>query len=321
MALPQLIEEYLAGVALLRRAVAGMGRDQALARPVAGKWSTLEVVCHLADIDALDAERMKRIIAEDRPTLLDCAEDRYAAALAYQYRDLETEVGLIEQTRRQMARILGTLPDAALARAGDYRIGGRTEPRTLEQLLDKAIRHVPHHVAFIDEKRRGPATPAGPSGLRVVPAGAGEPLEQARELFAEYADLLRQRHGEVCLDAFAKEVAGLPGAYGPPDGCLLLAVDNDRVAGCVALRKIGDGVCEMKRLSVRPAFRGRGVGRALAAAVIAEARRLGHERMRLDTLPSMTEARALYLSLGFSPVGPYGEAPLPDAVFLELPLV
>jgi hypothetical protein len=176
MTLPQLIDDYLAGIPILRQAVAGMSREQALARPVAGKWSTLEVVCHLADIDALDADRMKRLIAEDRPTLMDCDQDLYAAALAYQDRDLEEEVGLIELTRWQMAGILRPLRDAALSRAGDYRIGERTEQRTLEQLLHKAIRHIRHHVTFIHEKRQALAAHVPPGDGEVVPGHTGEPL-------------------------------------------------------------------------------------------------------------------------------------------------
>jgi ribosomal protein S18 acetylase RimI-like enzyme len=330
MSLPQLIDSYLAGAAALRQAVAGMSRDQALARPVPGKWSTLEVVCHLADIDALDAERMKRIIAEDRPTLMDCDEQLYAAALAYQHRDLEGEVTLIEQTRRQMARILRTLPADALDRSSVYRIQDKTEQRTLEQLLNKAIRHVAHHTPFILDKRHalgmadgGPAPDADEAGLttlEVAAADSEESLGHVRDLFAEYAGLLRERHGEGCLDDFAKEIADMPGAYAPPDGRLLLAVDRARVVGCVALRKIGDGVCEMKRLYVRPAFRGQGIGRELARVVLAEAQRIGYARMCLDTLPSMTEALTLYRSLGFTRTGPYGPSPTAGAVYFELPL-
>ena len=154
MDLAQMIDAYLAGVPTLSRAVAGMSRAQAVARPVAGKWSTLEVLCHLADIDALDAERMKRILAEDNPTLMDCDETKYAAALAYQDRDHEEELALIAATRRQMARVLRTLPPAALERTSVYQIGDRAETRTLGQILQKAIRHVQHHAPFVVDKRR-----------------------------------------------------------------------------------------------------------------------------------------------------------------------
>lgn len=149
--LPELVENYLAGVQTLRDAVAGMTREQLLARPVPGKWSTLEVVCHLADFEPILADRMKRIIAEDRPALLGADEKRFAAALAYHHRELEEELALIEKTRRSMARILRTLPEEALARVGEHNERG---PLTLEKMLQGAIDHVPHHVRFIHEKRR-----------------------------------------------------------------------------------------------------------------------------------------------------------------------
>ena len=155
--LAQLIDPYLAGVETLREAVAGMSREQLTARPVAGKWSTLEVVCHLADFDPILADRMKRVIAEDRPQLLGADEQRFAAALAYHQRDLEEELALIEHTRSQMARILRTLPDEALQRVGVHNERG---PLTLEQLLGGATNHILHHVKFIAEKRRALGLPA-----------------------------------------------------------------------------------------------------------------------------------------------------------------
>ena len=149
--LPQLVDDYLAGTALLRKAVAGMSREQVLARPVPGKWSTLEVVCHLADFEPILADRMKRVIALDRPSLFGADENRFAAELAYQARDLDEELILIEQTRRQMARILSTLGTDALARVGVHNERG---PLTLEQLLAGATRHIAHHVKFIRDKRQ-----------------------------------------------------------------------------------------------------------------------------------------------------------------------
>jgi hypothetical protein len=149
--LTSLIANYLDGVRLLREAVAGMSRQQLLARPVAGKWSTLEVVCHLADFEPILADRMKRVIAEDRPQLLGADESRFASALAYHERNLEEELALIEHTRSQLARILRTLPVEALSRVGVHNERG---PRTLEQLLTGATNHIPHHVQFIQEKRQ-----------------------------------------------------------------------------------------------------------------------------------------------------------------------
>src|SRR5438270_3295980 len=107
--LSALIEEYVAGPVALRRAVAGMTREQLRARPVAGKWSTLEVVCHLADFDPILADRMKRIIALDNPPLIGADENRFAAVLAYHERDVEEELTIIDKTRSQLARILRTL--------------------------------------------------------------------------------------------------------------------------------------------------------------------------------------------------------------------
>src|SRR5438093_9564748 len=156
-ALAPLIDAYLAGIPTLRNSVAGMTREQLLARPVAGKWSTLEVVCHLADFDPIIADRMKRVIAEDHPALLGADEQRFAVALAYHDRDLEEELSLVEKTRRQMARILRKLPDEALTRVGVHNERG---PLSLEKLLTGAAGHITHHVKFIEEKRRALGLPA-----------------------------------------------------------------------------------------------------------------------------------------------------------------
>jgi ribosomal protein S18 acetylase RimI-like enzyme len=151
----------------------------------------------------------------------------------------------------------------------------------------------------------------------VVPATSDEQLGHVRGLLAEYATVLRAHHGEDNCREFEAELATLPGDYAPPEGCLLLALAETRPAGCVALRKIAEGVCEMKRLYALPAFRGRGVGRALATAVIAEAQRVGYRRMCLDTLPAMTAALALYRSLGFVATAPYTHRSPPGALYLE----
>jgi uncharacterized damage-inducible protein DinB len=147
----QLVDNYLAGVTTLRNAVRGMTEGQLKARPVPGKWSTLEVVCHLADFDPILADRMKRIIAEDKPQLLGADEEKFATALAYHGRDLDEELAIIEKTRSQMARILRALPDTALERVGVHNERG---PMTLERVLTTVTNHIPHHVKFIDEKRK-----------------------------------------------------------------------------------------------------------------------------------------------------------------------
>jgi hypothetical protein len=128
-----------------------MSREQLLSRPIKGKWSTLEVVCHLADSDQAWAHRMKRVIAEERPLLIGYDESRFASALAYHERDLEEELAAVEQTRRQLARILRKLPSAAWARAGVHSERGLL---TLEEHVKLETEHIPHHVKFIMEKRK-----------------------------------------------------------------------------------------------------------------------------------------------------------------------
>jgi putative acetyltransferase len=144
-------------------------------------------------------------------------------------------------------------------------------------------------------------------------------IAHARSLLEEYAVWLGV---DLQFQGFAAELAALPGYYGPPRGRLLLALtEHDEVAGCVALRPLSDSVCEMKRLFVRPAFRGQGIGRRLAGQIIADARGLGYTAMRLDTLPFIKEALQLYRSLGFVECPPYYDTPLADTIFLELKFV
>jgi len=151
----------------------------------------------------------------------------------------------------------------------------------------------------------------------IVPAASPEQIATARLLFTEYEASLGI---ELSFQGFAREVAELPGAYAPPAGRLFLATDGAEPAGCIALRPLGDGICEMKRLYVRPSVRGARLGRRLAETVIREARAIGYARMRLDTLPSMKEAFALYQTLGFREIAPYCENPIAGTHFMELDL-
>jgi ribosomal protein S18 acetylase RimI-like enzyme len=155
--------------------------------------------------------------------------------------------------------------------------------------------------------------------LKLAHAESDEQIAQARELFLEYAAALGV---DLCFQNFDEELATLPGEYAPPGGCLLLAMDETQgaTAGCVALRKIDEETCEMKRLYVRPLFRGTGSGKWLALEIIEEARLLGYARMRLDTLPSMRQAIKLYRSLGFQPTEAYRHNPVEGAMFMELAL-
>jgi putative acetyltransferase len=152
--------------------------------------------------------------------------------------------------------------------------------------------------------------------IDIVPATSEDHIATARRLFREYEASLGI---ELTFQGFAQEVAGLPGAYAPPAGRLLLAAGAEP-AGCVALRPLDGGICEMKRLYVRPTARGARLGRRLAETVIREARAIGYARMRLDTLPSMKEAFALYQTLGFLEIAPYYATPIAGTRFMELSL-
>ena len=136
-------------------------------------------------------------------------------------------------------------------------------------------------------------------------------------MFKEYASTLGV---DLCFQDFERELRELPGKYSEPDGCILLASQNTALVGCVALRPLSAGVCEMKRMYVRLAFRGKGIGRTLAQEAMAEARKRGYKKIRLDSLPVMKEAQALYRSLGFREIGPYRLNPVEGAVFMELDL-
>ena len=154
--------------------------------------------------------------------------------------------------------------------------------------------------------------------MELIQARSAAEIEQARQLFREYSAWLQI---DLCFQNFEKELTNLPGDYVSPEGRLLLAYEDAQLAGCIALRKIDDHNCEMKRLFLREEFRGRGLGRQLIEAVIREAKLIGYARMRLDTLPpKMNEAIGLYQSFGFKQITPYYHNPVPGAMFMELDL-
>jgi uncharacterized damage-inducible protein DinB len=151
------IEAYLDGPKQLRRVVADLGPDQLKARPIAGKWSTLEVVCHLVDSEQAWCHRMKRTVAEEKPLLIGYDETRFTAALDYHARDVSSELVLLEAMREQMALQLRKLPDATWARTAIHNERGLM---TLEEMLKAEVEHVPHHINQILEKRRALGLPA-----------------------------------------------------------------------------------------------------------------------------------------------------------------
>lgn len=143
--------------------------------------------------------------------------------------------------------------------------------------------------------------------MRIAPAGEAD-FAQVASLFGQYAASLPV---DLNHQGFAEETAHLPGPYAPPDGELLLARTDGDVLGCIALKRLAPGVAEIKRLYVVQQGRGLGVGKALVAAILKEAARLGYREIKLDTLPHMTQAIALYRGFGFAPVAPYGSFPYP----------
>jgi ribosomal protein S18 acetylase RimI-like enzyme len=156
------------------------------------------------------------------------------------------------------------------------------------------------------------------SGFSLTQAETPTQIVQARELFLEYAQSLGF---SLCFQNFDQELANLPGEYAPPAGRMLLAECEGQLAGCVALRKLEPGICEMKRLYLRPQFRGKRLGRALADCIIAEARQIGYQRMRLDTVELvMKDAVAMYRKLGFREIAPYCPNPMAGALYMELQL-
>ncbi len=158
-------------------------------------------------------------------------------------------------------------------------------------------------------------TPRDTDKVKFIQVISEEYLDDVRQLFTEYAGSL---NFDLCFQNFEKELSELPGEYAPPNGCIILAIAGIKRIGCVALRKIDDGISEMKRLYVQSAFRGKGIGRDLAVAIINEARKKGYRYIRLDTVPLMEEAIELYRSLGFKEIHPYRYNPITGAKYMEL---
>jgi putative acetyltransferase len=162
------------------------------------------------------------------------------------------------------------------------------------------------------------SVPSAAKGFSFSQASSPGQIAQARELFLEYEQSLGF---SLCFQNFDKELAGLPGEYAPPQGRLLLAESQGQLAGCVALHELEQDICEMKRLYLRPQFRGKGLGRILAERIIAEASGIGYRRMRLDTVePVMKDAVAMYRRLGFKDIEPYCRNPVAGAMYMELQL-
>jgi len=147
----QLIADYLAGPELLLKAVVGMTEDQLRAAPIPGKWSTQQVICHVADFEPIYADRIKRAIAEDEPTIMSGDPDLFAARLAYDQRNVAEELELISTVRQQVARILRTLKPEDFDRKANHSERG---PITIRQMIGDITNHIPHHVRFIEDKRR-----------------------------------------------------------------------------------------------------------------------------------------------------------------------
>ena len=171
-------------------------------------------------------------------------------------------------------------------------------------------------------------TSKGPHACVVQVPTTAQQLDQVRSLMRSFIAWHKDRHREDMrlidayfdAEAFEQELASLPGKYAPPHGQLLLATVDDSPAGCVALREIDSASCEMKRMFVRPAYRGNGFGKKLTLAILDEALDMGYERVRLDTAPTMHEAIRLYEAIGFRRIEPYRHYPVADVIFMEVVL-
>jgi GNAT superfamily N-acetyltransferase len=298
----QLIADYEAGPELLRVAVFGMTHEQLLARPVPGRWSTLEVVCHVSDSEQFFADRIKRTLALNRPLLVAADPEPYPEAARYHDRDLEEELALVTLTRRQVARILKHVPAEAWQRAGVHTEGGLV---TLRQLVLHATRHLKHHVTFIGQKREALAAAGSNSPQRPgVTAGASHPHEVTRRgdfLISTDTSLL-----DVSLihDFLANRSYW---AEGRPLEVVRRSIDNSL---CFGLYEQGKQVGFTRVVTDRAtfawlcdvfvleAYRGRGLATWLIGCVMGHPALQGLRRVLLGT----RDAHGLYERYGFTPL-------------------
>jgi ribosomal protein S18 acetylase RimI-like enzyme len=210
--------------------------------------------------------------------------------------------------------ILGSV-FALAARKMLARFGSKDHPKSTPQECEPMTNETAPPAEPEPQKKQAPPQ----KKIVILPVTTEAEIKTTRELFVEYGQSLGF---SLCFQSFDQEYASLPGKYAPPRGRLLLAEVDGQAAGCVALRPLETGVCEMKRLYVRPQFRGLRLGRQLAETVIAEARLIGYQAMRLDTVEDkMQSAVALYRALGFREIAPYTVNPEASVIFMELELV
>lgn len=229
-------------------------------------------------------------------------------------------MGTVGRGYRRSDGVTAWLPEGSLV---DVRLDSNGPPnvRLLRPVVSRDLRRrgartwlAVHRVAYDDHARRSV------EGLvmEIRPAKTSSEVESARRLFVDYQTELGI---DLCFQGFTQELATLPGDYASPRGILLVAWEDGSAHGCVAVRSLEQpGIAELKRLYVCPRARGRGLGERLARAAVSFARQVGYERVRLDTLPSMARAQALYRSLGFVAIEPYRDNPVPGATYMELGL-
>jgi GNAT superfamily N-acetyltransferase/uncharacterized damage-inducible protein DinB len=298
---PRLIAEYEAGPGLLRQSVAGLSGEERRLRPVAGKWSTLEVVCHVGDCEQFFADRMKRTLAMSRPLLLGADGWLYPEPVRYHDRDLAEELALVDLTRRQMARILKLVPEEAWGRTA---VHSETGLVTLRQLLVHAVRHLKHHVAHIEQKRE--ALAAGVSAARMSPGEAAAP---DRHEVARRGDFL------ISTDPALLDVTRTHDflsnrsywATGRPLDVFRRALDNSLCFGLYERRRqVGLARVVTDRATfawlcdvfVLEEYRGRGLAKWLMECVMGHPDLQGVRRVLLGT----RDAHGLYQRYGFTPL-------------------